>query len=184
MIPDSVETVIGGAFAYTQHLKTVYYPNNVHNVGVDQFMESESVEIVRLPQTMQWTPHQCFSYCTSLRTLILPSYIRNAGAISLYAEQLDIYYPRTQAELEQIGNYSQLKASEYTIHCNTTEDDLVSADISGDGVVDAQDAAVPATLVTGTSADATDAAMLLQYSSAVGTGYDEGLATFLNRQYE
>ncbi len=223
VIPDSVETVIGGAFAYTQHLKTVYYPNNVHNVGVNQFLESESVEIVRLPQTMQWPPSQCFAYCMSLRTLILPSYIRNAGGISLRTEQLDIYYPRTQAELEQIGNYSQLKASEYTIHCNTTEDDLISADISGDGVVDSQDAshllnyaskrgtyfngglmlyqhyfadgmvfaaeqqgdaAVPATLVTGTSADATDAAMLLQYSSAVGTGYDEGLTTFLNRQYE
>lgn len=108
----------------------------------------------------------------------------------------------------------------YTVHYNTTEDDLVSVDLSGDGVVNAQDAAhilsysakkgsnfngglmlyqheftdglvlapncqgdanVPATLITGTEADASDAAVILQYAAAVGSGYEDGLATFLNQ---
>ncbi len=218
--PDSVQFVEGAAFAYTTGVETVYFSDNVLAFDSNLFMYSKSAVNVRFPAALQSIPNQCFVGCMSLRTLILPALLENAQKGFLETKTLDIYYARTQENLEQIAGYSAFTKSGYTVHANTTEDDLVSADLSGDGVVNSQDAAhilaysakcgtdfsgglmlyqhrfanglvfaaeqqgdaaVPATLVTGTGADAADAAILLQYSSAVGTGYDKGLAAFLEQ---
>ncbi len=222
-VPDGIELINEEAFSRTQYLKMVYFPDTVYDAENNLFWRTKSVEFIRFPQMIPELPFQCLAECMSLRTLILPYFLENLKNVNipiLEAKQLDIYYPRTQADLEQVEEFSKLINPEYTIHYNSTEDDLVSADISGDGVIDSQDAAhllsyaakrgmyfegglmlyqhrfanglvlaaeqqgdaaVPATLVTGTGADAADAAILLQYASAVGSGYDKGLTAFLEQ---
>ncbi len=216
--PDSVQFVEGAAFAYTTGVETVYFSDNVLGFASNLFMYSKSASLVRFPEALYSLPNQCFVACMSLRTLLLPVLLQNAQKGFLETEQLDVYYARTQEELAQIAGYSAFTKSGYTIHAGMTEDDLVSADLSGDGVVNAQDAAhllsysakrgtnfngglmlyqhkfmdklafaagqqgdaaVPATLVPGTAADASDAAVMLQYAAAVGSGYEDGLSAFL-----
>lgn len=216
--PDSVQFVEGAAFAYTTGVETVYFPDNVLGFASNLFMYSKSASLVRFPEALYSLPNQCFVACMSLRTLLLPVLLQDAKKGFLETEALDIYYARTQEDLEQIAGYSAFTKSSYTVHYNATEDDLVSADLSGDGPVDAQDAAlllsyaancgtdfngglmlyqhrftngivlaaeqtgdaaVPANLTDDGKADAMDAAMILQYAAAVGSGYKNGLSAFL-----
>ncbi|MBQ9111903.1 MAG: leucine-rich repeat protein [Oscillospiraceae bacterium] len=218
--PDTVQSVEGAAFAYTTNLGMVYFTDNVLSFASNLFMYSKSATAVRFPEALYSLPNQCFVGCMSLRTLLLPVLLGNAQKGFLETEQLDVYYPGTQEALAEIPGHSAFTQTGYTLHCNTTEDDLISADLSGDGTVNAQDAAhllsyaakcgadfngglmlyqhkftdglvlapaqsgdgaVPATLVTGTKADASDAAVILQYAAAVGSGYGDGLAAFLDQ---
>lgn len=162
--PDSVQFVEGAAFAYTTGVETVYFSDNVLGFHSNLFMYSKSASLVRFPEALCSLPNQCFVACMSLRTLILPVLLENAQKGFLETETLDIYYARTQEDLEQIAGYSAFMQNGYTVHYNAAEDDLVSVDLSGDGVIDAQ-----------------DAAMILSYAAYSATGLEGGLMLYQHR---
>ena len=69
--PNTVTTVFGGAFAYTQYEKIILN-NNVTELGIGSFASCTALYILQLPETITIIPSSLCDYCLSLNEIVIP----------------------------------------------------------------------------------------------------------------
>ena len=75
-IPNSVETLGHGAFAYVAGLKHISIPANITKIEDNAFFSCEDLETIVIPPSVNELGMGVFADCTSLKTIFLPNTIK------------------------------------------------------------------------------------------------------------
>ena len=79
IVPESVTSVAGLAFSYSQHLQKVSLSDKVTSLGASVFYESKSVEEVRMPLKLTNLGSWMFTNCTRLKSVTIPQGVTSIG---------------------------------------------------------------------------------------------------------
>lgn len=133
-IPDGVEYISAGAFAYNTSLTSVVIPNSVHEIymmafeGCDALKEvtlpnnltvirdysfqlCNNLETIKFPENLIEIKKQAFSYCSSIRLLDLPASIKKFEDMCFWECSLDTLVIRGTLESNLSGVFSGMLAS-------------------------------------------------------------------------
>lgn len=203
-VPEGVTSIGYGAFVYDQRLESVTLPSTLKDIQSLAFNGCEKLTTVTVPEGVTDINSMAFSSCKALSELWLPVSLAAIGNdICNYCDELtDVYYAGTEEEWNAIDiNPMNAVLLNATIHFNSTVGQPSGpslpggnalGDISGDGEINAEDAALlleeAALIGAGQSGqftdeqnaaadingdgeiNAADAAVILAYSAAVGAG--------------
>ena len=163
-IPDSVTSIIEGAFAYCSNLITVKIPDSVTDITDKTFYVCSSLTSVTIPDSVTHIGYNAFKYCKNLTSIIIKNpnceisngkntiwetatiYGYENSTAQAYAER---YYKRFVA-IEDIGDisgngkidlYDAIEIAKAIMGMRTfTEEEKLIADFNKDGTVDLYDA--------------------------------------------
>ncbi len=169
-IPDSVTSIGKGAFSCCIALTSVTIPDSVTSIGKGAFSCCIALTSVTIPDGITSIEDHLFLECTYLKSVTIPDSVTSIGN-GVFAECVnftDLYYngseeqwgeitidPWTEAELTMSDNI--------TIHYTQAEQPtLTPGDLNGDGMVNAN-----------------DAALILMYAAYAGAGGELGIMEFI-----
>ena len=163
-IPDSVTSIIEGAFAYCSNLITVKIPDSVTDITDKTFYVCSSLTSVTIPDSVTHIGYNAFKYCKNLTSIIIKNpnceisngkntiwetatiYGYENSTAQAYAER---YYKRFVA-IEDIGDisgngkidlYDAIEIAKAIMGMRTfTEEEKLIADFNKDVTVDLYDA--------------------------------------------
>ena len=78
-VPESVTSVAGLAFSYSQHLQKVSLSDKVTSLGASVFYENQSVEEVRMPSKLSNLGSWMFTNCSRLKSVTIPQGVTSIG---------------------------------------------------------------------------------------------------------
>ena len=106
VIPDSVTTIVGGAFSGAAGLRSVTIPDSVKEIGAEAFENCSGITAISIPENVSEISYAVFKGCTSLRNIAV------AENNSDYASDDGVLYNKQMTELIQ---YPNAKEGAYTI---------------------------------------------------------------------
>ena len=134
-IPDSVTSIIEGAFAYCSNLITVKIPDSVTDITDKTFYVCSSLTSVIIPDSVTHIGYNAFKYCKNLTSIIIknPNCEISNGKNTIW-ETATIYgYENSTAQTyAEKYNRNFVSLGEYT--------ETLIGDISGNGEIDLYDA--------------------------------------------
>ena len=134
-IPDSVTSIIEGAFAYCSNLITVKIPDSVTDITDKTFYVCSSLTSVTIPDSVTHIGYNAFKYCKNLTSIIIknPNCEISNGKNTIW-ETATIYgYENSTAQTyAEKYNRNFVSLGEYT--------ETLIGDISGNGEIDLYDA--------------------------------------------
>ena len=80
VVPESVDTIGGGAFAFCRGINSVTMPNTVRYIGGSAFNSCYSLTNAVLSDNIPYINGQTFYYCTSLPSITIPSSVTEIGS--------------------------------------------------------------------------------------------------------
>ncbi len=221
VLPDGVVSIRDMAFSYCGDLKSVYLPDGITTLSENAFYWCDQLSYIRLPETLETLNNHAFQCCKQLCYPLIPASvtsIEDRVFSSSGAETL--CFAGTQAQWEAIAKPADDSTlAKRTVRFGVQALDILSVDLNEDGCVDAMDAAVmlqyaaaagsgvaddfalfqmqqglPASACSNDATDrscgmdlyademlnASDAAVVLQYAAAAGSGYAKGLPDYLS----
>jgi hypothetical protein len=118
VLPDSLISVGGGAFAYCTALRSVVLPGAVVEIGDCAFMGCESLTLVRLSRALRVIGDRAFAGCSSLRQLVFSGDAPSVGENAFPASSPVVVYYDTHSEGFTSGKWEdvpsvQIAAAEY-----------------------------------------------------------------------
>ena len=119
MIPDSVTSIVGYAFAGCTSLTNVTIPDSVTSIGSHAFSYCKSLTSVTIPDSVTSIGDWAFSHCTSLTSVTIPDSVTSINWYAFYncKSLTDVYYAGSEAQWKAISISS------------TGNDDLLNANI-------------------------------------------------------
>ena len=78
-VPESVTSVAGLAFSYSQYLQNVWLSDKVTSLGSSAFYESKNVEEVRMPSKLAYIGNWMFANCSQLKSIEIPQGVTSIG---------------------------------------------------------------------------------------------------------
>ena len=102
VIPEDIEHIGYGVFAYLQGLESVSIPEGVKSIGKGAFYDCVSLESITIPDSVESIGVYAFAYCESLESVTIPEGVESIGDGTFFGcESLESV---TFSEgLEQIG---------------------------------------------------------------------------------
>ena len=134
-IPDSVTSIIEGAFAYCSNLITVKIPDSVTDITDKTFYVCSSLTSVTIPDSVTHIGYNAFKYCKNLTSIIIknPNCEISNGKNTIW-ETATIYgYENSTAQA-----YAETYDRKFVLLIEYTE--TILGDISGNGKIDLYDA--------------------------------------------
>ena len=134
-IPDSVTSIIEGAFAYCSNLITVKIPDSVTDITDKTFYVCSSLTSVIIPDSVTHIGYNAFKYCKNLTSIIIknPNCEISNGKNTIW-ETATIYgYENSTAQA-----YAETYDRKFVLLIEYTE--TILGDISGNGKIDLYDA--------------------------------------------
>ena len=134
-IPDSVTSIIEGAFAYCSNLITVKIPDSVTDITDKTFYVCSSLTSVIIPDSVTHIGYNAFKYCKNLTSIIIknPNCEISNGKNTIW-ETATIYgYENSTAQA-----YAETYDRKFVLLIENTE--TILGDISGNGEIDLYDA--------------------------------------------
>ena len=134
-IPDSVTSIIEGAFAYCSNLITVKIPDSVTDITDKTFYVCSSLTSVIIPDSVTHIGYNAFKYCKNLTSIIIknPNCEISNGKNTIW-ETATIYgYENSTAQA-----YAETYDRKFILLIEYTE--TILGDISGNGEIDLYDA--------------------------------------------
>ena len=134
-IPDSVTSIIEGAFAYCSNLITVKIPDSVTDITDKTFYVCSSLTSVIIPDSVTHIGYNAFKYCKNLTSIIIknPNCEISNGKNTIW-ETATIYgYKNSTAQA-----YAETYDRKFVLLIEYTE--TILGDISGNGKIDLYDA--------------------------------------------
>ena len=134
-IPDSVTSIIEGAFAYCSNLITVKIPDSVTDITDKTFYVCSSLTSVTIPDSVTHIGYNAFKYCKNLTSIIIknPNCEISNGKNTIW-ETATIYgYENSTAQA-----YAETYDRKFVLLIEYTE--TILGDISGNGEIDLYDA--------------------------------------------
>ncbi len=221
-LPPSVTAIAPRAFAWNDHIRNVWLHDGITAILDDAFYYCNQLSYIRLPSTLTYMGYSIFYHCNSLSSLALPASLTECQSLSSSMYVTDhVWFEGTAEQFAAIEGYPEEDALEYGVTFNALPSAYLACDTNHDHKVDATEAAqllryaaaegsgytggyayflmsnkkqanyrcisdidtgaVPADVNADGNADASDAAMMLQYAAAVGAGYGYGFPTFLKK---
>ncbi len=156
VIPDKFTTIAPYGFFMMDTVYGIYVPDTITSIGDHAFAVSEPLYYLRLPSDLEVIPFALCYKCTDLTTIVLPDC---PAQIEGYAFDAlgDMPHLYTAGPAESWAGLAATSADwmdeEAAISYSSSPDVCLSADLNADAAV-----------------DATDAAFLLQYAAARGSG--------------
>ena len=92
-LPDSVELIDNRAFRLCDKLETVYWSENLKEIGPTAFEGCVSLKEVILPENVEKIDAGAFRDCTGLTSLYIPASLKGVGAVSLDMEGNEMFVP-------------------------------------------------------------------------------------------
>ena len=119
MIPDSVTSIVGYAFAGCTSLTNVTIPDSVTSIGSHAFSYCKSLTSVTIPDSVTSIGGSAFGNCTSLTSVTIPDSVTIINWYAFYncKSLTDVYYAGSEAQWKAISISS------------TGNDDLLNANI-------------------------------------------------------
>ena len=121
-IPDSVTSIGSHAFSYCKSLTSVTIPNGVTSIGLSAFECCKSLTSVTIPDSVTSIGSYAFSNCESLTSVTIPDSVTSINWYAFYncKSLTDVYYAGSEAQWKAIsisstGNDGLLNAN---IHYN------------------------------------------------------------------
>ena len=134
-IPDSVTSIIEGAFAYCSNLITVKIPDSVTDITDKTFYVCSSLTSITIPDSVTHIGYNAFKYCKNLTSIIIknPNCEISNGKNTIW-ETATIYgYENSTAQA-----YAETYDRKFVLLIEYTE--TILGDISGNGEIDLYDA--------------------------------------------
>ncbi len=134
-IPDSVTSIIEGAFAYCSNLIIVKIPDSVTDITDKTFYVCSSLTSVIIPDSVTHIGYNAFKYCKNLTSIIIknPNCEISNGKNTIW-ETATIYgYENSTAQA-----YAETYDRKFVLLIEYTE--TILGDISGNGKIDLYDA--------------------------------------------
>ena len=118
-IPDSVTSIGSHAFSYCKSLTSVTIPDSVTSIGGSAFGNCTSLTSVTIPDSVTSIGDWAFSHCTSLTSVTIPDSVTSINWYAFYncKSLTDVYYAGSEAQWKAISISS------------TGNDDLLTANI-------------------------------------------------------
>ena len=118
-IPDSVTSIGSHAFSYCKSLTSVTIPDSVTSIGGSAFGNCTSLTSVTIPDSVTSIGDWAFSHCTSLTSVTIPDSVTSINWYAFYncKSLTDVYYAGSEAQWKAISISS------------TGNDDLLNANI-------------------------------------------------------
>ena len=118
-IPDSVTSIGSHAFSYCKSLTSVTIPDSVTSIGGSAFGNCTSLTSVTIPDSVTSIGDWAFSHCTSLTSVTIPDSVTSINWYAFYncKSLTDVYYAGSEAQWKAISISS------------TENDDLLTANI-------------------------------------------------------
>lgn len=85
-IPDSVETIMDGAFALCQNLHTVHFGSNITTIGERAFYKCVKLKEAILPPKLTEIDHEAFVECEALEKVFIPKTLSEWGLSAFFAD--------------------------------------------------------------------------------------------------
>jgi hypothetical protein len=79
VIPNSVTTIQGDAFAFCANLVNISIPDGVTNIGWGEFFGCSSLASIVIPNGVTSIPDSAFYGCTSLTSIVIPNSVTSIG---------------------------------------------------------------------------------------------------------
>ncbi len=170
-IPSTVTSIDGWAFCYCTSLTEIVLPNSVTSLDTAVFQGCEGLTSITLPESLTSLSYLMFTNCSNLTEVHLPSTITYiSGQIFKECTSMtDVYFDGLQSDWEAISIDADNEIlSTCTIHFSDGSVLQGSAPAVPEGIGDLSGDAI---------VDANDAAMILVGSAAVGAGLPSGLTS-------
>ena len=118
-IPDSVTSIGSHAFSYCKSLTSVTIPDSVTSIGGSAFGNCTSLTSVTIPDSVTSIGDWAFSHCKSLTSVTIPDSVTSINWYAFYncKSLTDVYYAGSEAQWKAISISS------------TGNDDLLNANI-------------------------------------------------------
>jgi hypothetical protein len=81
-VPDGVEKIETGAFAYSSNLTNVDFPNTLTEIGKSAFSQCTSLAKIELPDSVTTINNYAFDECTALEDIKLSDNLTSIGALA------------------------------------------------------------------------------------------------------
>ena len=84
VIPDSVTSIAGSAFAGCSSLTSVTIPDGVTSIGYKAFYDCSSLAGIVIPESVTSIAGSAFAGCSSLTSIVIPESVTNIGDSAFY----------------------------------------------------------------------------------------------------
>ena len=104
-IPDSVTSIGSHAFSYCKSLTSVTIPDSVTSIGGSAFGNCTSLTSVTIPDSVTSIGDWAFSHCTSLTSVTIPDSVTSINWYAFYncKSLTDVYYAGSEAQWKAIS---------------------------------------------------------------------------------